>query len=481
MLVWVTPIIVTLLYLFEKLKLLAAGGVKPGYSNRNPVWVRLNIFLVILLIGVMYLIAYNPAIMSPDSFSQWHQASDLEPLVNWHPPFHTLMIRALIAIIPSPSFVALSQIVYFALVFSATLMFFYRRGVSLRILTLLTFLFVLIPTNGIHLVTIWKDVPYAITLLWLTLIMIKVVFNDYGKTKPILLAAELATALVFVYFFRQNGILVYAVFIVTITLLLVRRKTLKPLLGVFISLAIIVLVRYPLYSYYEVKPAPPGNKYIALVNDVAGVYFAGGHLSTKTEKYLETVVDLKQFETVYSAYRANYDFYQPELDQTQLPQLAKMYSQTFIYNPLQMINSILCRLDLYWNITTGKGAYIGTLNFREISNWEQFPIHFFRKPNVLTALFDLVSKGTVFLSPTLIVFWRFGIWLIILFAGFLFATGHNRAVLIILSVPILTNLLSLALSSGWLDYRYGWSIFITVPVIIGAMIMPPNRSESDGL
>ncbi len=405
----------------------------------------------------------------------------MEPLVNWHPPFHTLLIRALIAIIPSPSFVALAQVFYFALVISAALIIFYQRGVRLKTLAVLLFLFVIIPTNGIHLVTLWKDVPYAITLLWLTLILIRVILFDYAKSKPLALAAELAVSLTFIYFFRQNGIIVYLVYIGAITYLLMRRRSLKPLAGVLISIALVILIRYPLYSSLQVEPAPPGNKYIALVNDLAGVYFAGGNLSLEAEQYLDQVVDLEKLEEVYSPYKANFDHYRPELDQTRMPQLVRIYSQTLAANPLLMINNILCRLDLYWNVTTGKGSYIGVLNFREITYWEQFTVHFYRNENILTAFFDLASKGTVYLSPTLILFWRFGIWLHLLFTGFLFCIRHNRKILIILAVPILANLLSLVLSSGWLDYRYGWSILLTVPLILGVMIMPWNRGEIDGI
>jgi len=32
-----------------------------------------------------------------------------------------------------------------------------------------------------------------------------------------------------------------------------------------------------------------------------------------------------------------------------------------------------------------------------------------------------------------------------------------------------------------LDYRYGWSILLTVPLILGVMIMPWNRGEIDGI
>jgi len=480
-LTWVTPIIFTFLYLLEQLKQAAANRLKPGETDRRPVRARLLLILVTMLVGVIYLVAYNPAIMSPDSFSQWQQASGLEPLVNWHPPFHTLLIRALIAIIPSPSFVALIQVFYFALVISAALIIFYQKGVRLKTLAALLFLFVIIPTNGIHLVTLWKDVPYAITLLWLTLILTRVILFDYAKSKPLALATELAVSLTFVYFFRQNGIIVYLVYIGVITYLLVCRHSLKPLAGVLISIALVILIRYPLYSSLQVEPAPPGNKYIALVNDLAGVYFAGGDLSLEAEQYLNQVVDLEQLEEVYSPYKANFNYYRPELDQTRMPQLVRIYSQALAANPLQMFNNILCRLDLYWNIATGKGSYIGVLNFREITYWEQFTVHFYRNENILTAFFDLASKGTVYLSPTLILFWRFGIWLLLLFTGFMFCIRHNRKKLIILAVPILANLLSLALSSGWLDYRYGWSILLTVPLILGVMIMPWNRGEIDGI
>lgn len=427
--------------------------------------------------GLLYLFAYNPAIMSPDSMSQWHQAVGLEPLVDWHPAFHTLLIRVLAGLVPSPGLVALAQIIFFAAVFSSALQFLYRRGISFKALILGAAVLVLIPTNGMHLVTLWKDVPYGITLLWLTVILARLITEDYERLGSWLLPAELGIALVLVFLLRQNGVLVYIIMATALAVILIRKRKYAYLFVIAVSLAVALLIIFPLYDHFDVEPAPPGNKYFALVNDLAGVKFSGAEIPRETGRFLDEVLDLKRLEPVYSPYRANYDFYQPELHRVEPARVVKIYSATLFRNPGQVVGKVLQRLDLYWNIATGRNAYIGALNTREISNWEQFEIHFKRNPNFLTSLFNLLSTATVYLAPGLILFWRFGFWLLLLFCVFLYNIAYKRAYIIILGLPILANLFSLALSSGWLDYRYGWSILITVPFILAVSFSDQERDE----
>ena len=478
---WLIPIVVSVLYLLEfyQSKLLSGKNRTEGWGKQSLIWFLF--FSICFIAATLYLIAYNPAIMSWDSYDQWSQANGIIPLVNWHPVFHTLIIRFLISIIPSPSFVAFVQILFFSAIISASMVLLYTRGFNLIFLVPFCIIIAIIPSNGIQVVTLWKDIPYSISLLWLTLLFAKIISRNQLYTK-ISFIIEIALALICVYFFRQNGIIVYIFTVIALLAIFLKRFQWKPLMGVIASLFIIILIQFPYYKALSVESAPQSSmKYFALLNDIVGVYFSGGNVSKKTEGYLKEVVDIDNYRKSYNSYYTSFHFYKTELANTKSLDFIGMYIDTFLCNPILMTNNILCRLDLYWSIPTGKDAWIGGLNFRDCEvrhDFEPKNFNFHRQPNFLTGHIDKISNIIVLHNLLLVLFWRFGIWIALLFTTFLFVIKNKKYEILFLGLPILSNILSLALSSGWMDYRYGWSISITVPFIIFfSLVISPKNTE----
>lgn len=108
--------------------------------------------------------------MSPDSVNQWQQAHDLSYLSDAHPAFHTLTIWAITRVWDSPAAIALVQIITMSLVIAIGLYRMRVEGVPAWAIWTIVILFCAIPINGAMLVTLWKDIPYAIALLGLTLV-----------------------------------------------------------------------------------------------------------------------------------------------------------------------------------------------------------------------------------------------------------------------------------------------------------------------
>lgn len=344
----------------------------------------------------------------------------------------------------------------------------YNKGIKLKFLVVFCVMLTMIPTNGIHIVTLWKDIPYSISLLWLTLLFAKIISRDQLYTKSILFIIEITLALICVYFFRQNGIVVYIFSVIALIIIFLKRNQFKPLWGIVFSLIIILMIQFPLYKALNVKSATQGSKYIGLLNDIAGVYFSRGDISKETEDFLEKVVDIEEFRGTHSFYWADSQYYTPELHKIKSIEFIGMYIDTFLRNPVLMTNNILCRLDMYWNITKGKRGVINVINFTgcDCGSSGLKNIRIDRRPIFLTSYINRISGFTVTYNPLLVIFWRFGIWIVFLFTTFLFVIKNKKFEILLLGLPILTNILSLALSSGWMDYRYGWSIFITVPFVM---------------
>ncbi len=348
--VWVFPMLMSMLYLLEKGA--QSLPVAPPSTKAEQRKGFIATFIACTAIGAIYLLAYNPAIMSFDSFHQWLQARGDIELTNAHPFMHTLFIRGLIQIFPHPAFVVFPQILFFAFVCASYISFLLSLGMPKKLLFIFICFFALIPTNGIHLVTLWKDVPYSTTILWLTLVLAKLCFNKtYGKTLSDLI--ELTIPLILVCVLRHNGLIVYAVMAIALFVFAQRRKIWGLVVPVIISLTVLVLGVYPLQKSMQVVPIGPAFKYQALANDLAGIYFSQLPPPNELKFIFDGQVSNEESGVKYSPYY-NYLDYSKKTSSIKVFDFLRLYIETSLQYPGAMINNFLCRTDLYWDVTTGK-------------------------------------------------------------------------------------------------------------------------------
>lgn len=474
---WVTPVILSILYLLEYFQSKFNSRKINEVDKKKSIKIWLLFFSICIISNTLFLLAYNPAIMTYDSFDQISQAKGITPLFDWHPILHTLLIKFLLDIIPSPTIIIIFQMVFISIIISTFLMILYKRGFTLKFLLFFTVIFINIPTNGFHIVTLWKDIPYSISILWLTLVFTKIIYRNTSYTRRQPFIYEICLALTCVYFFRQNGIFPYILSIFIISIILFKRKHYLSILSVLSTIIIIVGIQSYLYKTLTIHERPKGRKYIGLINDLVGVSMSNGNLSIKTKKYLENVLDLENYKKSYSPYWAASAYIKPDLDKTAFLEFIALYIDTFTKNPFQLINYILCRSDIYWNITTGKHGFIGLLNCTAyetppLAIWKD--LKYERHVNILTKKIDKASIFIINNNFLLIFLWRSGIWISLLAITSLFIIKNKVSNLFLLYLPVLSNVVSLVLSSGWMDYRYGWSVLLTVPFITFVTVSESN-------
>ena len=126
-----------------------------------------------LVVWSVSLLAFWPGIMSADSVDQWGQMlsgqySDI------HPAAHTLTIWLVTRVWLSPAAYALAQIGALAFTFALAMRELALAGVSRRAQMALTALFALSPVNNVMVITLWKDIPYAIALFGLFWMLLRV-------------------------------------------------------------------------------------------------------------------------------------------------------------------------------------------------------------------------------------------------------------------------------------------------------------------
>lgn len=238
--IWSIPIILLFIRTYEKV----------GLSENKKEHYRAFIIIcsvVIIVPACFALVAFNPGISSYDTNECLAiYAHNIKNMPNWHPPFYVLLLKLIITVWDSTYAVIIVQFVFWEFVVLELIAFLYRKNISDKMLLVFAVFLGVNTSNILYLCTIWKDIPYGISLLWLTLIISKLVVDRKyyeGRRKTYI---ELVIALVLVYFMRQNGIVPYILSV--LGLVIIYKKNRKLILSIATSLVLIFVIRGPLYS-----------------------------------------------------------------------------------------------------------------------------------------------------------------------------------------------------------------------------------------
>ena len=205
--IWIRPVVFLMLSLLFSLEC----KDKTNIIRLEKTSTRIILICFIMLPCILFLIAFNPAITSWDSeFFYDHARRIGEPdfsMSDWHPPFYVFILSILIRICDHPSFLVILQCLYFSTVFVDGILYFAGKGISKKILAVIYCFIAFGISNIIQMVTIWHDIPYMISILWLTILLIKYVLDTKRYENRWGWYLQAVIALVFTALFRQNGIM----------------------------------------------------------------------------------------------------------------------------------------------------------------------------------------------------------------------------------------------------------------------------------
>lgn len=457
----VFPLVIFLTYVFGYCR----EDQKKVFRAGNMPWkVYSFCFGVIMLVAVTYMRAFNPAISSPDTiFCMEHAVNSVRGIVNWHPPFYILWLKAIVSVWDSAYAVLLVQYVWFILVFLEGMRFLYRRGISSVFIIVVTILTALNCGHMVQLTTIWKDIPYTISVLWLTIIVARMVFED--QTRKWFIYIELIISLVCTALMRQNGMVIFV--IVLPILLYSFRKDLKLWGSCFFAIVLVFSILSPLYRYLDIKDDFGGGKFVGLGQDILAVYYNGGDLDDRTMHIVNALSnnDIAGFR--FNPYQAQ--IYWSQSFDLNVSDFILAYINTFVKNPIIMTREVLTRQDGVWNILEGQNGGMTAVNY--LSNLEGNAglgaILTQRETNFLTDRLSEFTSRSAEISLLKMIEWRAGVWMfltVISFAVCVLLKQNYK--LWIVYVVVFGHVLSLVVSLGWCDYRYFWPITLISTFLI---------------
>ncbi|MDD3214156.1 MAG: hypothetical protein PHY64_10800 [Eubacteriales bacterium] len=203
----------------------------------------------LVILGV-FLAAANPGGVSVDSAVQWTQALT-NRYSNWHPVFHTLLLRLCVLIVPSYTFALAVQGLLFSFAVGYLLATLHAWGAKTLPLLLAEAALVAAPILGNTLMYLWKDNAMTIGVTVLTAQAVNLYFSRGAWLKKWGNALAFGLALAFTTLVRHNALLFTVPLLVT-ALLTCRGQRRGALVSAGALVVSLALVWGPLYAALDV-------------------------------------------------------------------------------------------------------------------------------------------------------------------------------------------------------------------------------------
>ncbi len=487
--IWFLPISVTFIYYY--------GNIKLKVSQKMSA-VKFGVISTLLLIvpAAFALYAFNPGISTVDtSVCMVENAHAIRNALDWHPIFYCILLKGILKIWDSTYMVIFVQGGFWLYVILRFLYFMRKKGINDIFLLVITGFIGLNTANWLHICTIWKDVPYALTLLWLTFIIVQFIDELEADKHKWYIYLEMTIALVLCCLLRKNGVITYLIVVILVAWNF--RKNIKIIGAVVFSAFMIVMIHGPLYSSLGIISPDDdemyrGGKYIGLGQDVLGVYYGNGKVSSGTMQIVNGLTGFMNSEFGYNPYRSRSRY---DLD-IEMSDFIINYIDTFVHNPIIMTRAILCRHDAVWNIFPGMDSVMECVAFYgHIDGWDGFVVchdpnskiavtwnDFYPKheENEFSVLMARIADNSAKDQLLNLLEWRCGLHtLILVMGGYTLLLNVRKKKVFLAVVPFVGHVIGLLLSTGWSDFRYYWPLNLMSVFLI--LLIPTVFDREEGL
>ena len=505
----------------------------------NGVYWRKWLVLFFLMVAVFFvwLRAYNPVILFPDSWDFLAVFYGGKYIFN-RSPLYTYIISIILRLAPTKPLVlwiAIAQIIIFSSLFTTILMYFHKIWIRFIYLIPFAIIIPLIPPIGIFTITVNVDLPCAMAILWLSYALIRIfdemiINKSAGKKQQISLLIQLCLSLVFIYFLRPNSFLVYIITVPVLLTFFIVRKEWKLIAAVVLSVLIVFLIRVPGYNalfnprhynmvnndissdFGEVNSGevnsgsnvnnqilhPGGGHFAAGIHDIQATYYAGGKFSEKTiislRKHIKKLDDPEAIEKFHPEW-VNFtgEYYDYNFSELTFNVFLSMYMDAFFNNPFKMLKSMFLRCQVPMVINPSR-----VMNTASIDNFTQifdiFGGHDYqyiysirapvlgvqREENFFTNIMDRYTNFMYTQKIPATFVWRAGFWTALMVISVVTLILQKRKIWLFMYLPIFVYLISMFLSVGWTEFRYAIS-FLLVGMFLppALLLLKPSSGSND--
>jgi hypothetical protein len=457
-------------------------------SKKRFSWLIYAIPMIAVWCGVLYVI--YPGLVAEDSWAQWLQVVTGQ-YSDHHPILYALVMGLADRIYPFPASTAIFQVLIISFSLAWGLDEFENMRVPRKFIWSLTAILTLLPINILSSLAIVKDIPYSVSVLILSIIIMKVV-NSQGKWLTLKLRwLLLGVTLASITLFRINGL---PVAIGSYLLLLVfYRFTWKRIAaagGVFVLC--LALMYGPIYSALRVKHEPEFGT-ILFLHHIAAHLEAGTPLTAEQETYINQLAPINSWNydccqanpTMLAVFPGilkheqglpmqNYDV--PILRQD-INKPARIAFELFLKDPKVDISHMFCASQIIWSLGSSCRDRTNLDTIKNDSNLTNSNI----APEGLISLVKLylpIYPSETIHNPNLIM----AIYLYIaIYCLMIFSVRTRIWKMLLYLSPILIQSAFLTLINISQAYRYQYGIVLIGILSIGFLFVPifqPHENHS---
>lgn len=429
-----------------------------------------------ILVWAVFLLAFFPGAMTPDSLSHWRQIHTLE-FSNWHPVLYTWFMLALTSIWHSPAIVVIGQSILLALIFGYGMYSLNCYGIDKRWTWILTLLFAFSPVNTGFVLMIWKDVPYSASLFLLTIVLMHIMLSNGKWLQHRGHVCLLILTLLSVIFIRNNGLPI--VLFILISLLLYYRSFAKHIL---ITSGILFIIYFsltgPIFRYLNVTPANPNEALAIPTQQIARVIQEEAAITEEQRTYFDQILPIEQWKANYSPYRTDpikfADDYHGEKIFDDNSAYINYWLEVVLAHPAIAIEAFLAQTSLVWQINQPVDGYtdIFTTTIYQPNDYD-LASHSF-SPWLQTQFSRWYNFSQTYMKEWI---WRPATYTfaIILFT-FISVLKLGKRVIIV-ALPSLLNTATIFAGLPAQDFRYLYTNTLVVFVLIGLVMLKEVQHE----
>ena len=401
-------------------------------------------FLIIFICYIPYLIHYYPGKITYDtnlqlSFIKNGILSDVHSLI--HTNFIGLFVNIGLNIFHNENlgimFYTLFQMLFLAFTYAFVCYYLSKKNVNFKIILVILFSYAILPIYTHYAVTVWKDILFATSFVYIVIFL-----NELRTNKTIFNYLGLIFGLFLLFFMRSNGIYIFLVMLPF--LIYYWQKDLKPLIIVGSIFLMFLLIKYPVYNYFNVSSSSISESLAIPTEQMARVITKNGNISLKEEEFLNSITDVANIPNIYLPYIVD-----PVKNTFNNLILKEKLGDYFKVWKSLLFKNLGTYIEAYLSITLGYW-YPG------VNYWSTITL---ANPNII----DITASHKL---PLAGIIWNIGLAFLITLLSFTLSLYLKRKNYL-LYVPFLGLWLTMMIASPvYAEFRYVYGLFTSLPIIL---------------
>lgn len=476
---FVTWFAISLLFLVITI-FLSNLSLKPAVPHTQGKWNWLFFSLPMILVWSVYLLTFYPGIITPDGINQWGQIQTGR-LDDALPVGHTLLLILITGVCNSPAAVIISQIIFLSLTTAWGLGILMDQGLPKWAGWLLAVIFAVSPVNARMVITLWKDIPYSVCLLLLSLMVLKIFFTkgDWLRSKSTWLWIGLVS--LGISSFRLNGLPVPVVTLVILAA--IYKKWWKPLIGTLVSfLAVFTIIQGPVFDQLKVD-RNEGFKQLLFIHHIAAHVVEGGPLTEGESAMASKIFPLDEWAydccTNLRVWRTP-SFSEPRFAE-ESETILELFLQLAIKEPIVEARHFVCVSSLIWELPSRCKLNVEPLPSGEI-HWITRNSLGLREESLIPSLvqpFTLID-WRISQTPLDLFFYTPALFLYLaVYCTSLFALRRKDWKGLLFITPALVQSSVMIVVNVSRDFRYQYGVFLIGLFSLGLLILGLSTSKQE--